>query len=262
VKRGNDTERVMIFGGGYDDSVDDIHAATESNGNSIYMIDADGDLVWSASHPDMKYGIPSDVRVIDSDGDSLADRMYVGDLGGQLWRIDFDDVSISHEFEITKFATFGDEGENGYQPFFYPPSVTRDTRSNKLLISIGSGNRDNPVRDLTQSNIFTIYDENSEKGAPPSSFTTITRDELVDATDIAYVSQEDLSESKGWLVQLENNEFNSDPIPRFIELEIDGIPPEPYTLIPQNTESVHVYVGNEKKLELSPTIDSLFWYSE
>jgi len=41
----------------------------------------------------MKYAIPSDLAVIDSNGDGLADRIYVGDLDSQIFRISFNDLS-------------------------------------------------------------------------------------------------------------------------------------------------------------------------
>ncbi len=36
----------------------------------------------------MDHAIPSDVTVLDLDGDGYADRMYVGDMAAQVWRFD------------------------------------------------------------------------------------------------------------------------------------------------------------------------------
>ena len=36
----------------------------------------------------MDWAIPSNVAVLDFNGDGMLDRAYVGDLGGQMWRID------------------------------------------------------------------------------------------------------------------------------------------------------------------------------
>jgi len=315
VKDGNKTEDVLVFGGGYDDSVDDIHQATASNGNSIFMVDNKGRLIWSASHPDMKYGIPSDVRVIDSDEDSVADRMYVGDLGGQVWRVDFDDVNVSSQFKVTKFA---DLAGGTHQPFFYPPSVSRERGSDRLLVSIGSGNRDNPIRDRTRARIYTMFDDSPEVGAPGNGFSTARESDLVDVSQQAFASAGELANSKGWFIQLNagekslsplvtingdlmwttfeptvdanhdvcevptavkrlyaldvgnagapnsvsSDEFNSVPVNRYLELQTGGIPPEPYTIVPEGSETVDVYVGNEKELELTPSLDRVFWYSE
>src|SRR5690606_29995891 len=54
-----------------------------------------GALLWHGSldgthadFPAMQYSIPARVRVLDFDGDGFADRMYAGDMGGQVWRFD------------------------------------------------------------------------------------------------------------------------------------------------------------------------------
>jgi len=315
VKKGNKAENVLVFGGGYDDSVDDIHAATPSNGNSIFMVDMKGELIWSASDPDMIYGIPSSVRVIDSNADSFADRIYVGDLGGQVWRVDFDDITDASSFEVNRFAELGN---NDHQPFFYPPSISRDSVEDRLLVSIGSGNRDNPVRDRSRSGIFTMYDDSPDMGAPEAGSQEVRLNDLVDATNIEFAASDDLDGSKGWVIRLEpgekslsavvgvngdllattytptvaenyngcniptadrrlyavnvknagapngvtNNEFESTPVNRFINLDSGGIPPSPYSLIQKGSDTVDVYVGNEKQLELSPTLERVFWYNE
>src|SRR5207302_4300883 len=89
---------VLLFAGGYDTNQDNaIPAGTDSTGNAIYMVDPlTGSRIWwagSDSHADlvlaqMKYSIPSDLMIEDTNGDGLIDRIYVGDMGGQLWRID------------------------------------------------------------------------------------------------------------------------------------------------------------------------------
>ena len=108
----------LIFGGGYDRAVEnqntyptvDDKVVTKNNtgakGNAIFIVDAtDGSRIWWASSasatdgngdnadlqlPDMIYPIPSDLALLDSNGDQAIDRLYVGDLGGQVWRIDLD----------------------------------------------------------------------------------------------------------------------------------------------------------------------------
>jgi type IV pilus assembly protein PilY1 len=106
----------LIFGGGYDRAVEnqgaypavDNKVVTKNNtgarGNAIFIADAtDGSRIWWASNAtatdgngdnadlqlsDMIYPIPSDLALLDSNGDEAIDRIYVGDVGGQVWRID------------------------------------------------------------------------------------------------------------------------------------------------------------------------------
>src|SRR5690606_34786041 len=77
----------------------------------------------------MDYSIPSDVRVIDLDGNGFADRMYVGDMGGQVWRFD-----IANGETATNLVTGGVIAQLGAAPsadpdladtrrFYYAPDV-------------------------------------------------------------------------------------------------------------------------------------------
>lgn len=91
---------VAIFGGGHDVSQDRAEPGPSPRGNALYVVDlVTGELLASAGAapghtlvlPAMRYAIPAAPRVIDLDQDGLADRIYVGDTGGQLWRLDFGD---------------------------------------------------------------------------------------------------------------------------------------------------------------------------
>jgi len=209
------TRRVMVFGAGYDASVqDNTTAPTASSGNAIYMVDINGNFVWSATsqdHGSMIYSIPSDLTVIDTDSDSMADRLYVGDVGGQLWRIDFEDISRSPD--VTLFANLDD----GHQPFFYPPSVAmnNDISGKYLSVSIGSGNRTDPLLADTQNYLYMIKDTDLAKGAPQTRFSSTLSDDLYDATANtigstdrakASVAQSDLDSARGWKIALSPNE--------------------------------------------------------
>ena len=73
-------------------------AAPDAQGAGIHMLDlVTGQRLWHAGHTDsdadlklasMTRAIPTQIRVIDMNGDGRADRMYASDLGGQLWRFD------------------------------------------------------------------------------------------------------------------------------------------------------------------------------
>nr|MDA3869494.1 PilC/PilY family type IV pilus protein [Gammaproteobacteria bacterium] len=95
----NGAERtVLIFGAGYDTGQDVLTTrGVDTMGRGIFIVDADsGELLWRAG-PDggadlqltnMLYSIPARITPIDVDGDGNTDRLYAGDMGGQLWRID------------------------------------------------------------------------------------------------------------------------------------------------------------------------------
>ena len=211
VNKGGATEKVLVFGGGYDDTNDDLHVATPSNGNAIYFANTDGTFIWEGKHQKMDFAIPSDLRIIDSNGDGDADRIYVGDLGGQVWRLDFDDVGKASDFKLSPLI---DVSSNGYQPFFYPPSVSLQIGSQSathFALSIGSGNRDNPIADETQGALYVIKDETEQN----DTVDLLTLNDLYDATsgdlqsDIQSVvsnARDELDEGSGWFIRLHPGE--------------------------------------------------------
>lgn len=216
VLNGGTEEMVLAFGGGYDAAALDGSTQRIDNtlGNAIYMVDEDGDVVLSVDGsdiPGMDYAIPSDLTVIDVDGDDVADRIYVGDLGGNLWRMDFDD--IKNGLTGTKLADLSD---GSHRSFFYPPSVAINTsvHGDFMSISIGSGNRTNPLRLNANDRIYMIRDLEINADLP-ANFTTIKTADLYNTTNndigsadatVASNAREDLNNAEGWYIDLGANE--------------------------------------------------------
>jgi type IV pilus assembly protein PilY1 len=91
VRFGSGEKWVAFMGGGYDENQDNDPAILlDSKGRGIYVVDVlTGSLVWRYSNAEdasMTYSIPSDIAKIDTDGDGFIDRLYVGDMGGRMWR--------------------------------------------------------------------------------------------------------------------------------------------------------------------------------
>lgn len=179
---GDGPKPAVIFAGGYDtkkdddsnivdgydlNGDDDVTDDGESNadyadteGNAIFIADAlTGELVWKASqldtngkaftHDDLKDSIPSDTTPLDSNDDGIVDRIYVGDTGGVVWRVDLSGTDPD-EWQITPVLNVGRHalGEPDRR-FFHRPDVVPSL--DELLenepydgILIGSGNRPNP----------------------------------------------------------------------------------------------------------------------
>jgi type IV pilus assembly protein PilY1 len=116
----------------------------------------------------MLYPIPSDVSAFDADGDGATDRLYVGDLGGQMWRVDF---------APNRTATAGLTGIVGRlaavssstadadkRKFFYPPSVIQvrglgsESDADYNLVSAVTGNRSNPLNLSVNDRFYAFRD--------------------------------------------------------------------------------------------------------
>lgn len=174
----NPDKLALVIGGGYEPDQDNPEASTDLIGNSIYIVDSvTGALLWhggkTGTHKrfdsvgrSMDYSIPSDVRVIDLDGNGFADRMYVGDMGGQVWRFD-----IANGETATNLVTGGVIAQLGAAPsadpdladtrrFYYAPDVAIvNSRGYDFLhIGIGSGSRGNPLGTHVEDRFYALRD--------------------------------------------------------------------------------------------------------
>jgi type IV pilus assembly protein PilY1 len=168
---------VALFGGGYDDAEDaTAFRSADSRGNAVYMVDAlTGELLWRASGGTgnnlnlsaMTHAIPAGLRVLDLDLDGLADRMYVGDMAGQVWRFDIHNGQpASSLVDGGVFASLGGAAVTAPVPdsaarrFFATPDVARIVASNRayLSINIGSGHRAHPLDTATDDQFFALRD--------------------------------------------------------------------------------------------------------
>ncbi len=249
---GNTVSRpVLIFGGGYDTNKD-THpghynalgvpytstaiGTDDSHGNAIFIVDAQtGALVWKAiqntnvsapgtyvasdkawERSDMADGIPSDVTIVDSDGNGLIDRIYVGDTGGRLWRVDTPCANqdgtgcpTTGPWKVSKILSVGrhvygqlDLADD--RRFFYAPAYVQSQDANGPFdaVIIGAGDRENP-KDTSVTNWFYMFkDRNTTSGNPPSSLvldsalTDLTCDGTTNATCQSVGSY-------GWRMRLE-----------------------------------------------------------
>ena len=72
----------------------------------------------------MTYSIPTDIASVDTDGDGKIDRLYVGDMGGQMWRFNIKDSNPSNwSGKIIFKSNPGKDGTTG-RKIFYPPDVS------------------------------------------------------------------------------------------------------------------------------------------
>ena len=170
---------VLVFAGGYDD-VQDTSFGPNGLGNAIYVVDAETGtrLFWisATDHggtqgvvvPDMTYPIPSDVAMFDSDADGTTDRLYVGDTGGQVWRVDFrpdTTVAAGMKAVVGKFATVSDAADPlDQRKFFYKPDIVQVTdtvyssTSRYDMVTMVTGDRAHPLETSVQNRLYAMRD--------------------------------------------------------------------------------------------------------
>lgn len=237
---------VLIFGAGYDPAVEDLDpvppGVTNAMGRGIFVVDAiTGDVLWQAgpttpatlspgqvfqSVPGMTYAIPSDIAVLDRNNDGFADRLYVGDTGGNVWRVDLNDPSPVN-WTVNRFASvgFSQSGTvDSRRKFLYAPDVVFGSDANGAFdaVLIGAGDREHPFNGYGDTahplaiavvNRYYMFKDRSTGLAFGGS--TITEADLFDTTgnllqqgsasEIAAATGQ-LTAAKGWFVTLGTGE--------------------------------------------------------
>jgi type IV pilus assembly protein PilY1 len=175
---------VFFIGGGY--------SADNSAGKAVLAINVFTGAVVKKFTTGMNYSVASNVKVVDADYNGFVDKIYVGDLGGQMWR--FGQVTTDYAGNPLSFPacdenilnwtaqilftapTYTIDSTTYTRKFFYPPSVTLE--KNFDLLFMGTGDREDACDATTAADrIYSIKDAHGT-----SSFTET---DLVDVTDPA-----------------------------------------------------------------------------
>ena len=211
IKNGTGTKWVAFIGGGYDANQDSSSPSSDTHGRAIYVVDiTNGDLIWKYSHSNdsnMKYCIPSDITPIDVNGDSLIERLYVGDVGGEIWRFDIGDMTNTASW--TGEIIFKGSGK-----IFYPPDVTfEDNRGSGTydMLFFGTGDREKPNDTTVVNTLYAIKDYDNDTNPPTplplteSNLVDVTLDTLQDsnASSSAKTTMlNNLRTKSGWYIRL------------------------------------------------------------
>ncbi|TNE75917.1 MAG: VWA domain-containing protein [Gammaproteobacteria bacterium] len=233
---GNSNYDVLIFGGGYDPDQDNATVRTaDDEGRAVYIVDAtNGNLLWWAGPTgsganmemaDMDYSIPASPKVLDVNGDGLADQIYVGDMGGQIFRFD-----ISNTAKLTdlvtggRIADFGGSTTASNRRFYHSPDLfgIKLGGVRYLGLIIGSGFQAHPLNKDVDDRIYMMK-ISAVSSAPldPTDATqttvlykSLTESDLYDATDNLIqqgtstektAAASALATADGWFIKLDNN---------------------------------------------------------
>ncbi len=212
----NDGTPVFFIGGGFSED--------NSTGKAIIAVNVlDGSVLKIFKNSPtgiagMDYAVASTVLVVDEDFNGFADKVYVGDLGGQVWRLGkfTDDKGDPLPFpeadeniaNWTAHILFkaNDPGSPGFtRKFFSPPSVTFEKDYD--LLFIGSGDVESPCAGTGQDRVYAIQDYHD--------FVTLRELDLVDVTTPPPTPELDTGNSdvdenghvdRGWFIKLSEGE--------------------------------------------------------
>jgi Tfp pilus tip-associated adhesin PilY1 len=224
---------VAIIGGGFD------RQRMNRRGNWLYMIDVEtGKTLYRANSscginagaagctPTYFASIPSEPAAFDLNGDGYLDAVYVGDLKGQLWRIDLSDLwrlssppggRWNNQLDLVNgsgkpFLLFqapqpvAPEVRPFYPIYFRPTAVSLGFSSGgkpTLGIAFGTGDRDDIVSavdplslDFNQRFYYVVDDSNS---------STRTESDLLNIPSATAAAAAAVP-TKGWFVQFDRGE--------------------------------------------------------
>ncbi|MCH7371458.1 PilC/PilY family type IV pilus protein [Aeromonas sp. MR16] len=235
------TDPVLIFTGGYDPNKNALGlGANDSMGRGIYIVNAaTGALLFSATPAatsstnlqvtGMVDSMPGSVATLDSDGDDKTDRIYVGDTGGNIWRMDLPSATKS-DWKVFKFASLGSDATQAEdRRFFTQPIVVRTINKQVTAtvvggnttysyqdrpfdaVLIGSGDRNRPSSESTVHNGYFMlrdYDVMPRTSTSParsaiqiSELYDVTNDPLAAQTTSAAIlaTKAGITSAKGWV---------------------------------------------------------------
>jgi type IV pilus assembly protein PilY1 len=296
----NGTKDVLIFGGGYDTGLDSgfgttATAGSDNIGNALFIVDADtGEKILSISGsgsgadvivPDMHFSVPGRITIIDTDNDTLDDRLYFGDTGGQVWRVDL--ANDPEDSVVGLLATIStDDGVTttnsaDERRFFEPPSVvqvidnTFSDTSEYDYVLIGSGNRSNPLgssvqdrfygfRDKIIGDMTDTNDDNIADSYPNAigTATPYTASTLVDITSLVLDTSAVTKSSNGWFFDFTTSGTSNEKVlsaPIVIAGNVFFTTFEPDVTISSDLCSTNIGGGNAYGFNILTTNGALDW---
>jgi len=229
--------RALVFGAGYDAPQEDLPAGTvrtptmgrgivvlnAENGNLIRWLNLPNDVVTGIGNSTKRYSVPSDIAVLDLDGDGCFERLYVGDTGANLFRVDIGNTDPD-QWRSYKLAALGDIGNDGGsddRKILYPPDVVAGFYGGKQIayVLFGTGDREKPRATNVQDMFFMVRDTLSgdtslpvySVGNPAPTVTPIKLGDtgLHEVTNFANPGFNALAvDFKGWYVKYTDDNSN------------------------------------------------------
>lgn len=155
---------------------------------------------------------------IDSTTDNTVKRFYGGDLLGNVWRFDIDDLVLPSGKEATLVAELGNVSPVGVQPITTKPELSEITAGGSTFpaISVGTGRYlgVSDIGDVSQQSIYTFKDNLTDTGlgklrAPGTLVQQTLTTNGAGTKRVSSTNEVDWATKSGWYVDL--NPGNTSP---------------------------------------------------
>ncbi len=192
VLDGGNERWVGFIGGGYNGS-NCSSGTCDTRGKGFYIIDLiTGNVIWSytyANNSNLIYSMPSSPAIVDTDNDGFIDTVYLGDLGGNMWRFKLCRSSDANCSVSTWSGSLFYNASTTGRPIYTTAAVARDTTGN-IWVYWGTGDKMNETVTTAQDLVFAVKDDRA---------STFSISSLVNVTSSTYV---DSATGHGWYMNL------------------------------------------------------------
>jgi type IV pilus assembly protein PilY1 len=220
IKLSDNTAKYVAFvGGGYDT------ASNNSSGKVFYVIDVDtGAKLWEYYNPGsvsddrqyMNFSLAAAPSAVDLNNDGYVDRVYIGDVGGQLWKFDVSAPAAISGGVISNW-TPSQKGKRLFvatpsqtnpplageyypaQAIYGPPALAYDNAQN-LWVYFGTGDRNHP-NNTSSNRFYGIKDTTEVNGA-----AVMTQGSYFQESSLTNVTSGSGTVTQGYYVVLSSNE--------------------------------------------------------
>ena len=217
VKIGTADKYVMFIGGGFDSAINNAH------GKALFVVDlATGTKLWEYYNDGalddrqyMNFSLPEKATAVDLDNNGYVDHVYIGDMGGQLWKFDVSATATTSWTGRRLFVAVPTQANPPAAGEFYPtqaffgaPSLSL-APDKSLWVFIGTGDRYHPNSSAV-NRFYGIKDDG-----------TMGNGSSLAESNLADVTTTNATAPSGWFVRLGNanekvlaapNVFNSQVI--------------------------------------------------
>ena len=191
---------VAFVGGGYRQG----GSGSDPAGRSFFVLDINtGNILWEyyyrdnvSGNAEMRWGLASSPAAVDVDNDGFIDKVYIGDLNGNMWvfNVSADEVNRRSNSLWSGRRLF-DATPN--HPIYYPPAVALD-RNGIPWVFWGTGDREDPADMNDQERFYAVKDDSDNGTGYPYRVN--------DLTNVTTLNRFNASTSKGWYIELERSE--------------------------------------------------------
>ncbi len=202
VKSGTtETEKwVGFIGGGYNKNDCSGGGTCDTRGKGFYVVDlSDGHILWSytlggssaagTGSTSMKYSLPAPPSIVDTDNDGFVDTAYIGDLGGNMWRMKFCTSAMLKAGSCTTSnwsgGFFFDSSSGAIRPVYTGAAVARDTSGN-IWVCWGTGDKVDPTASNAQEHFYAVKDDRTSTYTVSNIDTISSASQTYDQSKVGY----------------------------------------------------------------------------